>query len=256
MSCAALSISPDGKKLLVAEDKLIKIYDAESGKEIQTINPALTEEINECTFTQSGKQILITCDDNTVTIWDLAKNKKTGSLTGFLNDRDKGGLTYDQDNYLGCRHGKIRTRFKNYLLISKNGKELIKGKFGTKVKRWDIASGKALMEYTGHKKAVLCYDLSKDGKRLVTGGGDGKIILWDTQTGDSIQTIQSYRQPILDIHFSEDETQITTSSWDATMKIHDLKTKKLLHYWEFKEFGSAFNVAWGPNNLYLIICSA
>ncbi len=247
----ALAISQDGKKLVVANDKLIKIYDAESGKEIQTINPSLTEEINECTFTQSGKQVLITCDDNTTTIWDLAKNKKTGVLTGFLNDRDKGGLTYDQDNFWDAGMAKY-VRFKNYLMISNNGKELIKGKFGTKVKRWDIASGKALMEYNGHKKAVLCYDLSKDGKRMVTGGGDGKIILWDTQTGDSIQSIQSYRQPILDIHFSEDENQITTSSWDATMKIHDLKTKKLLHYWEFQEFGSAFNVAWGPNDLYLI----
>ena len=247
----SLSISPDGKKLLVADEKQVKIYDAESGNELQTINPALTEELNESIFTQSGKLILITCDDNTTTIWDLNKNKKTGSLTGFLNDRDLGGLTYDQDNFWDAGMAKY-VRFKNHLLISKNGKELIKGKFGVKVKRWDIASGKALMEYTGHKKAVLCYDLSKDGKRLVTGGGDGKIILWDTQTGDSIQAIQSYRQPILDIHFSEDETQITTSSWDATMKIHDLKTKKLLHYWEFKEFGSAFNVAWGPNNLYLL----
>ena len=246
----ALGVSPDGKKLMVAEDTLVTIYDTESGKEIQKIDPALTEEINECVFTQDGKKILITSNDNTVTIWDLMKNKKAGSLTGFLNDRDKGGLTYDQDNFWDAGMAKYM-RFKNYLLISKDGKELIKGKFGTKVKRWDIASGKALMEYTGHKKAVLCYDLSNDGKRLVTGGGDGKIILWNTQTGDSIQTIQSYRQPILDIHFSNDETQVTTSSWDATMKIHDLKTKKLLHYWEFNEFGSAFTISWGPNDLYL-----
>ncbi len=247
----ALVTSPDGKKLLVAEDTLITIYDAESGKVIKKIDPQLPEEINECVFTQNGKKILITSNDNTTITWDLEKNKKSGALTGFLNDRDKGGLTYDQDDFWDAGMAKY-VRFKNYLLISRNGKELIKGKFGTKVKRWDIASGKALMEYTGHKKAALCYDLSKDGTRLVTGGGDGKIILWDVQTGDSIQTIQSYRQPILDIHFSEDETQITTSSWDATMKIHDLKTKKLLHYWEFQEFGSAFNVAWGPNDLYLL----
>ncbi len=247
----ALIMSPDGKKLMLAEDNLITIYNSESGKLIYQIDPQLTEEINECAFTQNGKEILITSNDNTVTIWDLERNKKSGSLTGFLNDRDKGGLTYDQDNFWDAGMAKY-IRLKNYLLISKNGKELIKGKFGTKVKRWDIATGKALMEYNGHKKAVLCYALSRDGNRLVTAGGDGKIILWDTQTGDSIQSIQSYRQPILDIHFSEDETQIITSSWDATMKIHDLKTNKLLHYWEFQEFGSALNIAWGPHDLYLI----
>jgi WD40 repeat protein len=99
---------------------------------------------------------------------------------------------------------------------------------------------------------VLCYDLSKDGKRMVTGGGDGKIILWNVATGDSLKVINSYRHPILDIHFNADETQVASSSWDATMKVHDLNTGKLLRYWDFRDFGSAFNVQWGPGDLYLI----
>jgi hypothetical protein len=51
---------------------------------------------------------------------------------------------------------------RNPLLISNDGKTLVKGKFGTKVKRWDIVNGKTVMEYCGHKKAVLAYDLSQD----------------------------------------------------------------------------------------------
>ncbi len=247
---SALSVSPDGKKIMMATKTEIFLWDTETGKELAKITPGLPEEINETLFTLDSKKLLITCNDNTTAIWDLAKNKVSGLLTGFLNQRDKGGLTYDQDDYWEAGIAKY-VRFKNHLLITRDGKELIKGKFGTKVKRWDIATGKGLMEYTGHKKAVLCYDLSKDGKRMVTGGGDGKMILWDVHTGDSIQTIASYRQPVLDIHFNEEETQIVTSSWDATVKIHDLKTKKLLHYFEFTEGGSAYNVIWSPGDLYL-----
>ena len=247
---SALAISPDGKNIMIATKTEIFVWDNESGKELYKITPGLPEDINETIFTLDSKKLLITCNDNTAVVWDLAKNKTSGLLTGFLNQRDKGGLTYDQDDYWESGIAKY-VRFKNHLLLTRDGKELIKGKFGTKVKRWDIATGKGLMEYAGHKKAVLCYDLSKDGKRMVTGGGDGKMMLWDVQTGDSLQSISSYQQPVLDIHFNADETQIVTSSWDATVKIHDLKTKKLLQYFEFREGGSAYNVIWSPGDLYL-----
>ena len=59
-------------------------------------------------------------------------------------------------------------------------------------------------------------------------------------------------QPVLDIHFNTEETQAISSSWDASMKIHDLKTGKRLQYWDFNEFGSAYNVMWGPNDLYVL----
>ena len=84
---------------------------------------------------QMVNNILITSNDNTVVLWDLQKDKKTGSLTGFLNDRDQGGLAYDMI-VIGMPGWPSIFGFKNYLLISKEGKELIKGKFGTKVKRW------------------------------------------------------------------------------------------------------------------------
>ncbi|CAN5384927.1 hypothetical protein BH10BAC4_BH10BAC4_01710 [soil metagenome] len=247
----SIDVSADNKKLLMSTIKEIVIWDAESGKELDKINPQLSEEINETAFTLDGKKIIITSNDNTAVVWDLSKKKPAILLTGFLNARDKGGLLYDQDDYWNSNIARY-VRLKNNLLLSQDGKELIKGKFGTKVKRWDIATGKSVMEYDGHKKAVLSYDLSKDGKTMLTGGGDGKIILWNAKTGDSIQTIQSYQHPIFAIHFNEDETQAVSSSWDGTMKIHDLKNGKRLQLFDFQKEGSAYNILWAKNDLYLI----
>ena len=98
-------------------------------------------------------------DDNTAELEGRKNGKKEGSLTGFLNQRDRGGLDYDPNFYWQSAIAKY-VRLKNNLLITNDGKTLIKGKFGSKVKRWDIATGKTVMEYVGHKKAVLCYDLS------------------------------------------------------------------------------------------------
>lgn len=244
-----LAISSDGNRLARATEKDIIIWNATNGDSLTTLQAKDQGEFHEIAFASNNKSLLVTSDDNTAFSWDFIQHKNERTLTGYLNHRDRGGLNYDPNFYWQSAIAKY-IRFKNALLISHDGKSLIKGKFGTKVKRWDIATGKSVMEFVGHKKAVLCYDLSKDGKRMLTGGGDGKIILWDVDTGDSIQVIQTYREPIFDIHFSADETQVASSSWDATMKIHDLETGKLLTYFEL-ENASAYQLIFHPNDLYL-----
>lgn len=246
---SSLHVSPDGKKLALASEKEIFVWDTESGHELAKFNPEIELEINETTFTNDSKKLIITSNNNTAIIWDLDKHKSTGALTGFLNMRDKGGIRYDPNFIWDMQIAKY-VRFKNQLLISNDGKTLIKGKFGTKAKRWDISTGKTLMEYIGHEKAVVCYDLSADGTRLVTGGGDGKIILWNVATGDSIQVIKAHREPILDIHFNEDETRVAASSWDARLITWDLATGKSITFFDF-EASSAYNILWGPSDLYL-----
>lgn len=243
------AVSTDGKKIARATEKDVVVWDEASGEMLAKITAEEKKEFHEITFTLDGKSVIITSDDNTAFTWNIAGNRKQLVMTGFLNQRDNGGLNYDPNFYWQSAIARY-VRFKNSLLISNDGKTLIKGKFGTKVKRWDIASGKAVMEYVGHKKAVLCYDLSKDGKRLLTGGGDGKIMLWDVQTGDSLRVIQSYREPIFDIHFNSDETKVASSSWDATMRVHDLQTGELLTYFDFGSY-SAYSILFHPNDLYL-----
>ena len=243
-----LAVSSDGKIIARATEKEVTVWDESSGDSLSTIPAAKQGEFHEIAFTLDSKKLLITSDNNTALLWNFSEGRVENALTGFLNQRDQGGLDYDPNFYWQSAIARY-VRFKNALLVSLDGKTLIKGKFGTKVKRWDIASGKTIMEYVGHKKAVLCYDLSKDGKQLLTGGGDGKIMRWDLTTGDSLTSIQTYREPIFDIHFSHDEKTVISSSWDGTMKIHDLETGNRLTYLEF-ENGSAYNIAFHPNDLY------
>jgi WD40 repeat protein len=246
---SSLDISPDGKKLVLATEKEIFLWN-ESGDLLSKFNPGIEQEINETIFTRDSKKLIITSNNNnTAILWHIEKNKADGALTGFLNMRDKGGITYDPNFIWDMQIAKY-IRFKNQLLVSNDGKTLIKGKFGTKAKRWDIATGKTLMEYVGHAKAVICYDLSRDGKKLVTGGGDGKIILWNVETGDSISVIKAHREPILDIHFNADETKVAASSWDARLITWDLASGKAVTVFDF-ENNSAYNLLWGPSDLYV-----
>jgi WD40 repeat protein len=245
-----IAISRNGKMLARSSEKSIVIWEESTGNPVSSLDAEGKSAFHGIQFTPDNKKLLVTSDDNTAFAWNISTQKKELILTGFLNARDKGGLNYDPNFYWQSAIAKY-VRFKNSLLISRDGKTLIKGKFGTKVKQWDIATGKSVMEFVGHKKAVLCYDLSRDGKKLLTGGGDGKIILWDLATGDSLKVIQTYREPIFDIHFNSDETLVASSSWDATMKIHDLENGKLLTYIDFESY-AAYNIQLHPNDLYLI----
>jgi WD40 repeat protein len=246
---SSITFAPDNKKIALVLKKEIVVWDNETGKELQRFNPGGEQEMNETAFTNNSKQLLITCDNNVTLVWDLEKQKVVQSLTGFLNLRDKGGITYDPNFIWDMQIAKY-IRFKGNLLISNDGKTLIKGKFGTKVKQWDIATGKNVMDFVGHSKAVLCYELSKDGKKLVTGGGDGKIILWDVATGDTIRTIKAHREPILDIHFNSDETKVAASSWDARLITWDLGNGKPVNFFDF-ENNAALNIQWGQSDLYV-----
>lgn len=244
-----IAISPDGKLLARSTEKNVTVFHESNGTLAYTIDAEDKGEFHKITFTNDSKKLVVTSDDNTAFTWNFTTKKKDLVLTGYLNARDKGGLNYDPNFHWQSAIARY-VRFKNNLLISNDGKSLIKGKFGTKVKQWDIASGKSVMEFVGHKKAVLCYDLSADGRKLLTGGGDGAIILWDLMTGDSLKVIRSYREPIFDIQFSSDETMAATSSWDASMKLHDLSSGKLLTYIEFERY-AAYDIHFHPNNLYL-----
>jgi WD40 repeat protein len=244
-----LAISPDGKLIARATEKDVAILEEATGKEVEKFSAADNGDFNKIQFTKDSKKLLVTSNDNTAFAWNISQHKKQFVLTGFLNGLDKGGLNYDPNFHWESAIAKY-VRYKNSLLITPDGKTLIKGKFGTKVKQWEIASGKAVMNFSAHKKAVLCYDLSRDGKKLVTGGGDGKIILWNVDSGDTLKVINSYREPIFNIQFNSDETLVATSGWDATMKIHDLATGKLKTYFEFESY-AAYNLLYHPNDLYL-----
>jgi WD40 repeat protein len=244
-----VSLSRDGTKLARATEKNIKVYDAASGNILATLEAESKDSFHRIVFSTDNKKLIIASENNTAFAWNFTTNKKEVVLTGFLNERDKGGLNYDSK----WESSMARyVRFKNSLLITRDGKSLIKGKFGKKIKQWDIATGKAVMEFNGHSKAVLCYDLSKDGSKLITGGGDGKIILWDMKTGDSLKTINSYKEPIFDIRFSADETRAVSCSWDASMKIHDLKTGLRTTYIEFTDNYAAYNTIFHPGDIYIL----
>lgn len=246
----SLAVNPDNSLLAVVEETIIRIWDSSTGTLVRELTAEPQSNFHKVTFT-SRNELLIACDNNTAFIYNISENRNSIAFTGILNNRDRGGLDYDP-NFYWESHIARYVRLKNTIMITPDGKSLIRGKFGTRVRQWDLASGGGIMEFSGHNKAVLSYDISKDGTRLLTGGGDGRVILWDVRTGDSLKVIRAHRELIFSVSFSHDEKMFACASWDGSMRLYDLENGKWIQYFDLNN-NSAYNLAFHPNDLYLFV---
>lgn len=246
----AVSFNKDDSRLMAATEKVIYQWDMKDGSLYMDFYPDV-KEVNDASYSPDGSQIVVSGNDNKATLWSAENGDKIGEFSGILQEVDKGGINYDPDNYWQSHLAKY-VRLKSRIVLTKDGKQLIRGKFGKLAKKWDLKSGEEKVEYRGHDKAVLSVALNNDGTRLITGDGDGKVIVWDADTGDSLMGFDRHRGPVWDIQFSHDQQKMVTVSWDGYALIYDVKTGELLSDIYFDN-RSAFSVSFTPNDLYIIV---
>lgn len=93
-----------------------------------------------------------------------------------------------------------------------------------------------------HDTAVLCQSYSRDGEHLATGSQDGKLKVWKVSTGQCLRRFDTaHGKGITSVQFSHDGTQVLTASFDSTVRIHGLKSGRMLK--ELRGHGSFVNTA-------------
>lgn len=242
-----LDCSADGKSIAIITQDKAYVYDVASAALLKTFSTDDKSKFNQGKFSLDSKKLILT-QENNIAVAHRLDNEQTLTFTGILNERDKGGVTYDA-NYYWESHIARYLRLKNNFKIAPDGKSLIRGKFGTRLKQWDMAGGQQVMEFIGHEKAPYCFDFSADGKRMLSSGADGRIIIWDVERGDTLKSWKAHREPVFDLQFSKDQRKILTASWDATLKIFDAETGKQLHYIDLQN-NAAYVATFHHNGLY------
>ncbi|QDT28482.1 translocation protein TolB [Gimesia panareensis] len=147
----------------------------------------------------------------------------------------------------------------NSVRFSNDGKWLITssgttGLFG-QAAIWDVATGKKLHKFVGHKDVLYAAQVSPNQKWLATGSYDHKIILWDIATGKKIRTLSGHNGAIYDLAFSPDSTALASASADATVKVWSVATGDRLDTLSqpLKEQSS---VSFSPDGNYIVATGA
>ncbi|THH13687.1 hypothetical protein EW146_g6562 [Bondarzewia mesenterica] len=156
--CTAV-LSRDGTRAATSEDdRLIRIWDVESGQRILKPLVGHTGDAYTLAFSPDGTKLVSGSDDQTIRIWDM----DTGDcLCGPLQ-----GHTAD-----------IRA-----MAFSLDSTRILSGSLDNTARMWDVAGGTAIFEpLTKHSESVQAVAFSS--KYIATGSDDGNIYIWDAETG-------------------------------------------------------------------------
>ncbi|MGF1579637.1 MAG: PQQ-binding-like beta-propeller repeat protein [Gemmataceae bacterium] len=158
---AGLAYSADGKKLIVAEGQLIRVLDAQTGKEHSRFNPN-GYFINSCSV--AGDKIAIVGGNLALYVWDWRKRKK---LVTFKSHRN------------GAQNIRISP---NGRYVAATGddvvrKESILVRTDYSVRVWDTHTGKQLLPFKKGLRTGFCGVFSPDNRLFAWSGHTGVQIL-------------------------------------------------------------------------------
>ena len=116
------------------------------------------------------------------------------------------------------------------------------------VEVWDATTGKTVLIYKGHTKAVNSVAWSPDRTRIASGSSDKTVQVWDATTGRTTLTYGEHADAIPSVVWSPDGKYIASGSSDATVRVWDATTGRAILI--YKGHVSAVNsVAWSPDGM-------
>ena len=151
-----VSFSFDGKKIATASrDKTVRIWDAESGKELQKLEGTVS---GRQAWSPDGKKIA-TVNGGIPQIWDTESGKKLQQLVGH--------------------QGSVMT-----LAFSPDSKKVVTGGVDRTVRIWDAESGNELQNLQAISGCIQHAVFSPDGRKVMSASaGITNTIIWDAEMG-------------------------------------------------------------------------
>jgi len=197
----AVAYSPDGKRIVSgSSDGTIKIWDAETGRELRTLFAGHTSSVKSVVYSPDGKRIL-SASDKMIKIWDAETGRELRTLG--------------------------HTTFVYSVAYSPDGKRIVFGSGDKTVRIWDAETGRELRTL-GHTTFAYSAAYSPDGKRIVSGSSDGTIKTWDAETGRELRTLSGHTKYLKSVVYSPDGKRILSESGDDTVRIWDAENGREL----------------------------
>lgn len=241
----SISFSPDGKQFVTTSfDRKIKIWNVETGEEMQNMKWKMNSVSQDAVFTPDGNEVVSGHVSGLIKIWDaqtgeeikewkahnseivsVAINPNGQRIVSTSTDATMKIWVLDSDNDANIlantnshiSSAQISPNKEDFVFISKG--EVFLSVFNSKT---GVKYG-----LNHHPYIVINYTFSPDGKLFAASSAadrDGTIIIWNTKTGKIVQSFDGHTNYISSISFSPDSKLVISSSWDHTTKVWDIET--------------------------------
>ena len=192
----AAAFSPDGKKVVSAEEKYIRVWDAEKGELLLSINGKNYGRISSVAFSPDGTRIVSASHNGCVCVWDAVN----GSEVLMVAHRNPvWSAVFSPDG--------------RYIATASSD-----GLVGI-VSVWDAVDGSIFRRFEGHTSTVYSVSYSPDGRYVVSGSGDNTVRVWDVETNCLLQTFEGHSGAIHSVAFNQEGNLIASASNDSTVRI-------------------------------------
>ncbi|EIN03613.1 WD40 repeat-like protein [Punctularia strigosozonata HHB-11173 SS5] len=242
----SVSFSPDGSQFASgSRDITIRIWNADTGKEVGEPLRGHTSGVNSVSFSPDGKRLASGSMDRTVRLWDVETWQQIGQpLEGHARPVLCVAFSPDGDRIVsGSRDETLRlwdaqtgraigeplrghSDWVRSVAFSPDGENIASGSDDRTIRLWDAETGEPVGDpLRGHDGPVLSVAYSPDGARIVSGSENKTIRIWDTQTRQTVVgPLQGHEGPVRSVEFSPDGKHVVSGSDDGTMRIWDAQT--------------------------------
>jgi WD40 repeat protein len=90
------------------------------------------------------------------------------------------------------------------------------------LKQWDLATGREMKTFRGHKDYINAVAISRDGKYAASASRDSNILLWDIETGRAVKTFRDTNSVTVVIFSPGGD--VVTGNYSGAVKIWNIHT--------------------------------
>jgi WD40 repeat protein len=217
INVSTVALSPDGKVLAYGGGGVVRLCEADSGKEIRQLKTG--GGIRTLVFFPDGKVLVVRSRNQQVRFFSAQTGREIEQLSEAEPPPQTGGdFIFIANGFSGP---ESRT-----LAISQDGKQIASAA-GSTVRIWETATGKERMLTEGHWRSPSAIKISNDGKTVVSWGYDRVIRRWEATTGKSLGSFPAPTGTTLAV-FSSDGKTAALANADRTIRLHETASGKEL----------------------------